>query len=77
MAIRLNMKKADRRASLAMTNEHAQDDKDLVIANRFAVKYSVNQAGLQAKRCGNPPEKKTADRRASLAMTKPCHCEPF
>jgi len=44
----------------------------LVIANRFAIKYLASQARFQAKRCGDPPEKKKADRHASLAMTNKC-----
>ena len=63
------MKKADRHAALAMTNREARDDIFFLIANRFAIKNLANQARFQAKRCGNPPEKKKADHHASLAMT--------
>jgi len=54
---------------LATTNKYGQADRSFVIANRFAIKYSAKPYGFQAKRCGNPPEKKKADLGASLATT--------
>ena len=69
MAIRLNMKKADRRATLAMTNRCAQDDKTLSLRTVLPASNQLTKPGSGQNGVAIRLNMKKADRRASLAMT--------